>query len=214
LTDIFREVEEDLRRDKFQELWRRFGIFVVGVPVAVVLFTAAQVGWKYYSEQRREDRGEAYAVALGLLGSGGEGSEAALAALADNGGGYAALARLQLAALLLKQGNVPGALDIYEGLAVDSDADPALRDLAVILIGFHSLESADAGALAARLEPLTVEGKAWRYSALEVTALLSLRQGDAKKAGDIFKALSDDSGAPLAMRQRAAEILDSLAGQS
>ncbi len=214
MTDIFREVEEDLRRDRFQDLWRRYGIYLAGIAVAVVVLTAAQVGWRYYSEQRREARGEAYAAALGLMESGGEGAEAALAEIAGNGDGYAALAQLQRAALLAKQGNAAGAIEIYEGLAADSGTDPALRDLAVILIGFHSLESADADSLVARLLPLTAEGQAWRYSALEITALLRLRQGDATKAETIFKALSDDAGAPLAMRQRAAEILDSLAGPS
>ena len=37
MSDIFREVDEDLRHEQYKKLWDRFGIYVIGLAVLIVL---------------------------------------------------------------------------------------------------------------------------------------------------------------------------------
>jgi len=45
VSDIFREVDEEVRRDQFKKLWERYGIFFIALAV---LFVAAVGGWRGY----------------------------------------------------------------------------------------------------------------------------------------------------------------------
>ena len=45
MSDIFREVDEEVRRDQFKKLWERYGIFIIALAV---LFVAAVGGWRGY----------------------------------------------------------------------------------------------------------------------------------------------------------------------
>ena len=46
MTDIFREIEEDLRRDRFSRIWQRHGHLLVGLVVVIVVGVA---GWRYWT---------------------------------------------------------------------------------------------------------------------------------------------------------------------
>ena len=45
MADIFREVDEDLKREQFKRLWDRFGIYAI---IAAVLVVALTGGWRGY----------------------------------------------------------------------------------------------------------------------------------------------------------------------
>jgi hypothetical protein len=54
---------------------------------------------------------------------------------------------------------------------------------------------------------LTAGNSPWRHSALELTALLAQRSGDAAKAREIYTSLADDPTTPRQLRGRAAEMV-------
>lgn len=214
MTDIFREIDEELRRDNAAKLWKRYGNYVIGAAVAIVVATAGFVAWRDYEEGRREEQALAYAGALAAArNTGPEAGLEALAALAAEGEQpYSVLARFETAALLAEKGDAAGALALYDALAKDSDVGGPLRNAATILYALHGLDSVEPGELTARLEPLTAAGSPWRYSAMELTGLAARRSGDTARAREIFTTLADDLDAPRALRGRAAEILAALQG--
>lgn len=213
MTEIFREIDEELRLEKLQRVWRRYGVLIVGIAVGVVLGTAAYVGWQNYTEGRQEERGRAFAAALEQ--SAGAEATAALTAfeeLSEGSDAYAALSRLQLAGAKLRSGDAAGATAILDELSKDDSADRPFRDLATLLLALNSLDTAEPDALIARLAPLTAPDNPWRYSAQELTALLAMRKGDAARAREILTALTADATAPAGVQQRAAELLGGLEG--
>lgn len=213
MSDFIREIDEDLRRENLEKLWRKYGGYALVLAVAVVLAIAAYTGWQRYSESQRAERARQYESALQLVASGDAKASEELAALAaDDDDGYAALARLQAAALKAKAGDSAGAVALYEQLAADGAVDGHLRDLALILLALQTADSAAPDALTKRLQPLTEAGNPWRYSALEITAVLAHRNGDKAKAQEILTGLADDLNAPQALRQRATEMLAALKG--
>lgn len=209
MADIFKEVDEDLRRERYLKLWRKYGKYVIAGAVAIVVATAASVAWQEYRKSQMLEQSTRFAQALDLAQEGRTAEAAAAFAnlAADASADFTALARLQEAALKAKSGDVAGAVQIYGRLANDNGVDRAFRDLAVILGALHTVDSADPAALVERLAPLTAENSPWRHSALELTALAVERLGDRTRAGEIFARLAGDPDAPLALRMRAAEML-------
>ncbi len=221
MDNFIQEIDEDIRRDRQMALWQKYGRFAVAVALVTIIAVAAVLFWRQYTARERLQDGLSYMAALDLAGpqidpatgapSVAASSDAAIAALRDLAGkgsaGYAALARLQEAALLSKSGKAADAAAIYQSLANDGRSDKVFRDLALILLALQQIDSAEPNDLAARLAPLTAPGNPWRYSALELTGLLAARAGDTAKAKDAYVTLSDDPGTPRQMRARAAEML-------
>ncbi len=100
MTDIFREVEEDIRRDQIKRAWDRLGPYVLGVAVLIVLGTAGYRGWEYWQGRQAAATGDRFIAAL-QLATDGKHDDAikALQVIIYNGsGGYPVLARFRLAA--------------------------------------------------------------------------------------------------------------------
>jgi hypothetical protein len=212
VSDIIREVDEELRRENFEKLWRKYGSYALGLAVLVVLAVAGYVQWQRYTEGQREARARQYEAAIQLTAAGDAGAPAALQGLTGRDDGYAALAQLQEAALKAKAGDLAGAVAIYEKITADGTVDESIRNLALILLALHTADTAPPDQLTQRLQPLTAATNPWRYSALELTAVLARRAGDNAKATQILTGLADDLNAPQALRQRATEMLHALKG--
>lgn len=212
MADIFKEVEEDLRRDNAAALWKKYGRYLVGLAVAVVLAVAGAQAWRAYDEQRRGELSDKYAVAVELSEDGEtEAALQGLSALAAEGrGGYEGLAAFEEARLLAESGDVGGAIAAWDRIAAESSLGPAFQGVAALLSIFHQLDDGDPAELRARLEPLSAAGKPFRASALELSALLALREGDAATARELYSAISDDPDAPGGIRARAAQMLAAL----
>ena len=177
MDEFIQEVEEDLKRERQLELWRKYGKYAVSLALLAVITASAVVGWGNYRQSQRYEQGLKFAAALSLAGA--EKTGAAMTAFAklaaEAGAGYAALARLQEAALLAKVGDGAGAAAVYDQVIADSGANRIFRDLALILLALTIADDADPRALTGRRAPLAAKDNPWRHSALEVTATLPLR---------------------------------------
>ena len=213
MADIFQEIEEDLRRERGEKLWKKYGSYVVGVALGAVLTTAAYVGWQEYSARQRLADGERFAAALDQVRPGIEtiGADALALTAKDIGSGYAILARLNEAALRAEAGQGADAVAIYDSLSTDDDVEPLFRDLALLLSVMHQMDGGG-GDLIDRLAPLVADDNPWRHSALELSAMLAFRSGDRGQAKQIFSRLADDATTPQGLRSRAAEMLAILGG--
>ena len=214
MADIFREVDEDIRHERYQKLWRRYRWYLLGVTLALIIAVAAFVIIKEQNEARREDEGRQFAAALGELEAGQpKGAAATFLALADTtDSGYLALARLRAADALVLAGDVTGAVALYDQLSADSRADQLYRELAVLLAAERVLDRAGPDEVMQRLAPLVSGDGPWRSLASELTGIAQMRAGRSDAARDIFAKLSADVGAPGGVRSRAQEFLASLGG--
>jgi hypothetical protein len=213
VSDIFQEVDEELRRENFAKLWARYGKYVIAFAVLLVLATAGVTQWRQYQLHQREAEGARYVAALNLARQGkDQDAAAALAAIARQaGGGHATLARLEDAALKARSGDVDGAIAGYAALAADGSVDPVYRDVATLLAAQYGLKNGDPKAIIAKLAPLTSADNPWHPSALELTALAEIKAGDRASARATYQRLADDLAAPQGLRARAAEMLAALA---
>jgi hypothetical protein len=210
MSDEFvREVQEDIQRERNLRLWQKYGGILVAGVVAIVVGTAAWVGWQQYDLSQKQKLSERYATATALAAQGDiAGAINQFGTLVrDTSGGYRVLAQLRQAALLRDSGDTISALEIYDKLAGDNGAPRSMRDLAIILGALNGLDVRANDEVIERLVPLMGEESPWRFSAREVTALAAIRAGNKERARELLKGLADDLGAPPGIRGRATELL-------
>ena len=212
MSDIFREIDEELRRDNLLKLWSRYGRYIIGAAVFVLVVAGGTVAWRDHQLSERRAQSARYAAALSLARDGKEADAVKVfAVIAHEGEGYAIPAAFEEAALPAKSGDREAAAAAYDRIAAKGELDPNFRDLAVLLSVLQRMPEADPQTTIDRLAPLTASGNAWRPSAIELTALARLKSGDKSGALDLFKSLADDLATPQNLRARAAEMAVALA---
>jgi hypothetical protein len=207
VSDIFREIDEELRRDNLLKLWQRYGRYAIGAVIVALLIAGGVVAWRNHQLAQRQAQSVRYEAALSLLRQGKEAEAAKIfASVDDEGGGYGQLAAFEAADLAAKSGDRKAAIADYDKLAASSGVDPELRDAATLLSVMTGFADSDPQAVIDRLKTLADSGNPWRATALELTAAARLKSGDKAGALDVYKKLADDLAAPEGVRARAAEM--------
>lgn len=204
--DLLDEIKEDLRNEQAKRFWKNYGRYIIAAVVALVLGTGLTSGYKQYAaHQAAMDAGE-FSTAMQLANE--KKADEAVKKLSDlaldGTSGYKTLALFSKANLALKAGKADEAAAAYDQVADNADIDPLYRGLATIYstIIRMDLPNADLAALDAKLQPLTLAGKPWRFSALELQGLIAMQQGNKEKAKNIFDRIAADAEAPGTMKQR------------
>ncbi len=212
--EFIREVDEAVRQDRWLQLARQYGVYLIAGALAIVLGTAVGVGWRTWQQNQRLEEARRFAAAEQLLRQDhpGEASKAFLALAKDADSGYGIIARLRAAEAQAKAGGGEGAEQALSSLSDDRQAAPEYRRLGDLLAVQRDFDTADPAALTGRLAALTEAGAPWRYSALELEALAQLRAGQTDAARRTLGDLLKDPATPPDLARRAAELLASLGG--
>lgn len=211
---LLREIDEDLRQEKYARLWKRYGSFVIAGAVLLVAGVAGYQAWQAYDRDRREAAAVAFQDAVTLAETDPAAAQTAFQTLAAEGaGGYDLLAGFQSAALAARQGDWAGAVAAYGRLAAEAD-DPLFGDLAILLGALHEINAptpiSAPGDVQRRLEPLATDDNPWRHTARELLAVLALNDGDRDGARALFSSLAEDAESPAGIRARAQEMLSAI----
>lgn len=203
--DIFiREVDEGLREERLHWFWKRYSHLILSMILAIVIMVAGHEAWKQWQTQQAAAYALRYDEAVVLTESdrAAEGL-AMLAALAtEAGGGYRAIAALRQAVVLARRGELAIALAVWRKVAADLKIPRPYREAAILLSVLNSVGRVEPSELTVLLEPLTVDTNPWRFSALELTAVLAMQRNDVATARTILSQLADNPQAPAGVRSR------------
>lgn len=211
MADIFNEIDEDLRRERLGKIWSRYGAYIIGLAVLIVLGVAAWRGYEWWQTREAAASGARFAAALKLAEEGKHAeAQAAFTAIArDGSSGYRVLARFRAAAELAYSDKA-AAVAAYDALAGENGVDPLARDVARIRAGLLLVDTASLADIEARMKPLDTPTGAFRNSAREIIGLAQYRAGDYDAATKTFEGLLAEADLPPGMRQRA-ELMRTLA---
>ncbi|MGL4729676.1 MAG: tetratricopeptide repeat protein [Bosea sp. (in: a-proteobacteria)] len=204
MVDVFREVDEEVRRDQLASIWSKYSIVIIG---AAVLLVGSVAGWRYYEHQRlktAEAAGASLDAAIRQLrepDTSAEG-ETALATIGKGDArGYAIIARFRAASALAKS-DATAAAASFDALSSDTTLDETLRSLARLRAAMLRVDSQPYADVKAALEPLTAATAPWRNTARELLGASALKAGQMDEAGRWFDQLVTDPETPAALRQR------------
>lgn len=206
MTDIFREVEEDVRRERLQKLWKQYGDVVIAAVSVLVLGVAGYKLWQYYEVKQTLKASGEYDAAL-QMSQGANNAQAALvfAKIARQApSGYAETAKLAQADALLSSGKTADAIALYKTIA-DKDKNE-LGAVARVRAAWAEADTASRGDLVTLLQPLADPASPWRFMVREILAYSDFRDGRTAQAESEYQSLSREAGAPANLRQRAGAI--------
>lgn len=210
MSDIIREVDEELRHERYMKLWQRYGIYVVAAAVLIVAAVGGWRAWQWYSAREAAKSGARFEAAMKLANDGKRAeAESAFAAIATDGtAGYRVLARFRAAAEAGKADKAAGAA-AYDKLAADTAIAAPMRDIARIQAALLLLDTASVAEITERMQPLMTATSPFRHSAREVVALSHYRVGERAAAAKLFDEILADVEVPPSMRSRA-QVLSAL----
>jgi hypothetical protein len=178
MTDFFSELEEDIREERILNLWRKYGNYLIGLAIAIVIATAGYTLWKYFIHKSHLQAQVSFSKAVDLMKQGKkEEALQAFQSLAKKGGGYGKMAQLYEAALL------PNPEELYMKISHKNAADPALGNLPIILMASRDTHNPE---VLASLESLSSPNNAWAPLSLELLAFNDLKKGDQVKAAQKY----------------------------
>lgn len=213
MVDIFEEVDEELRRDKYQDLLRKWGPWALGAALAIIAGSVAWQGFDAWQTRSRETASDAFVAAMNNYEAGELGLAAAgLETLAGEGTpGYVSLALIQRGNVALDEGDAAAAAGFFEQAAAQA-TDPLLRDMAEIRAVWASWDGLSFSEIDLRLSRMVNGDAPYRHIARETIAAAALRADELERARTQYQFLAFASDAPSGVQRRAQEAL-ALIGQ-
>ncbi len=210
MSELFDEVDEEVRRDQLKKLWDRYSIYIVAGALLIVASVAGWRGYQYLEAKKAAEAGSAFDAAVDLSEQNKHAeAEAAfnnLAATAPSG--YRMLARFRAAAEIAIR-DPQAAVKMYDDISADRSVGAAQQDLARIRAAGLLLETAGYPDMLQRLESATTPDATFRHTARELLALSAWRANDTAAARKWLDLIANDGETPSGLRSRA-EALQAL----
>jgi hypothetical protein len=191
MNELLREIEEDMRTERMQRVWQRFGKTAIHISIAIIVGTASGVAWQHWRHSVNADRTSELLKGTELLRSGKNKEAIDVFAKIDSDTPHGHMAALGIAQAQLAEGDKDAALRTYETLG-KSAGDDAFADLGKLL----STKETD-------LSVATPSGSAFYASQEEMRGWQFLKAGKKEEAAAVFSALKDDMETPESIRARA-----------
>ena len=210
MSELFDEVNEEVRRDQLKKLWDQYSIYIIALALLIIAGVGGWRGYQYLEAKKAAEAGAAFdkAVELSEANKHTE-AEAAFADLAAKApSGYRTLARLRMAAEVANR-DAPAAAKLFDEIAGDRSAGTAEQDLARIRAAQLLLDSTTYPNMLQRLEPATAPTSTFRHTARELLALSAWRANDAAATRKWLDLIANDGETPPSLRSRA-EALQAL----
>src|SRR5260370_5603098 len=204
VSELFNEVDEEVRRDQLKKLWDQYSIYIVAGALLIIAAVGGWRGYQYLEAKRAAEAGAAFdkAVELSEQNKHAE-AEAAFTDLAMKApSGYRTLARLRAAAEVANR-DPQGAAKMYDDIAADRSVGTAERDLAKVRAAGLRLETPTEPTMLRRSTAATAPGATFRHTAREMLALSAWRANDTAATRQWLGLIANEGATPPSLRPRA-----------
>lgn len=208
MVDFINEVEEELRKDDYNRLLKKYGPAIAIVLFLIIAGTGFIEYKKYADDKKAQAVSAIYTAADKQLDDGNP--DSAVQAFADLGetgpDGYAGLAFMRAAAIRQDQGDTMAAVGFFDKAAQKFTADRH-KQLAQIKAAYLL---ADMGAYAdviGRLGPLVENDAPYQYLSRELLGFAHFEAGNEAAAREQFAFLTGVPGVPASVKQRAEQSM-------
>ena len=204
MSELFDEVDEEVRRDQLKKLWDQYSIYIIAGAFLIIAGVGGWRGYQYLEAQKAAEAGAAFdkAVELSEQNKHAE-AEAAFNDLAAKAPwGYRMLARMRAAAEVATR-DPQAAAKMYDEIAADRSVGAEQQDLAKVRAAGLLLEKSTYPNMLARLEASAAPGATFRHTARELLALSAWRANDAAAARKWLDLIAGDGDTPPSLRSRA-----------
>ena len=216
MSDIFQEVDEEVRREQLKKLWERYGNYVVAAAVLVVAGIAAWRAYDWWEAKKAAEAGAAFEAAIVLARC------RASTPRPKRPSPRSPPTVPPVIAIWRGCGRPPNSprpiprprVAAYDKIAADGAVGPVLQDLAALRAGALLIDAGSFADARQRLEPLTRPDRTFRHTARELLALAAWRAGDAAAAKRWSDMITHRSADAAATRARVEMLMALVAAES
>jgi hypothetical protein len=208
VVDFINEVEEELRKDEYNRLLKRYGPLILAVIVAIVAGTGF-VEFQKYSEDKAARATSASYVAASDQAADGNTDQAfsGFMDIADKApAGYAGLSLVRAATLKLEAGDSAEAVRLLDQAASVFET-PRHAQLAQIKAAYILANDGAYSDVINRAAPLMEKDAPYEFLARELVGFAGLKSGDESLAREQFGYLESIPGVPPTIKERAKQNL-------
>jgi hypothetical protein len=204
VSELFDEVDEEVRRDQLKKLWDQYSIYIIAGAFLIIAGVGGWRGYQYLEAQKAAEAGAAFdkAVELSEQNKHAEAEVAFNDLAAKAPWGYRMLARMRAAAEVATR-DPQAAAKMYDDIADDRSIEAEQRDLARVRAAGLQLDKSTYPNMLARLEASAAPGATFRHTARELLALSAWRANDAAAARKWLDLIAGDGETPPSLRSRA-----------
>ena len=209
MTNIFNEVDEDIRKERYQNLWSKYGKYIIGFLVLIVtIFSLTQ----YLQSKNTSDNKkilDTYFTAIESI----EKNQLDLAdqnlktVYNEKNKTLAAVSSIKLSQVYLEDNQKNQALSLLKDIYSNNSLDSIYRELALykyIMINFENIEVSNIENMISLIENNNSEFNLYFQ---EMIGIKHLTLGNTKKANSIFTNLSLDENTPFDLRMRLDKLI-------
>ena len=209
MSDILRQVDEELRQDRLLNLWRRYRIYLIG---GLILLISSVLGYqinKSINQSFYEGEVEKYIGTSDLVDF-NEVVENLGKIENSNQLLISGIAQIKIATLLMENGKILESKAKLLEIINDGNADAILTDLATYFYLMSSLNDISIDEMNTYLTSNKLENSSFKYLFKEIIAIKNLLAGNIKISNEKFDELINDKNTPRDIIIRAAKFLDTI----
>ena len=208
MTDVFEEVEGQLRAERYRSVGMRLLPWLIGAAVLALVLSLAVYGWREWNRRAAEGASLDYAAGLEALeGDNRAEAERRFAAVSESrSGAYKSLALMQRAGIKVAENKPREAVPLLDEAAKAAPGE-LVADAAALKAAFLVMDYAPLAEIENRLEPLREEGRPYRNVAREAWAMAQIGAGKGADARREFVILSQALDSTETARARAQAML-------
>lgn len=215
MTDLFTEIDEELRRQKLQNLWKEYGKTIIACAVILVLTTA---GWNLYQYAKKKNQTAKTTALIEAVAAAdnSQNIDELLALGARSKGAFRMISLFQAANVARKAGQTENLYNILEQIAQDRRVDETYRHLAKLMKLQHMAEDKEIAAadlLQQTDDFIAMKNNVWAPFALELKAQLHARERDYDAAIAALDSIQSMAETPLELYGRSVKLKEYFHGQ-
>ena len=209
MSDILRQVDEELRQDRLLNLWRRYRIYLI---CGLILLIGSVIGFqinKSVNQSFYEGEVEKYIGTTDLVDF-NETIENLGKIENSNQLFISGIAQIKIAILLMENGKIQESKEKLLEIINDGKANVILTDLAIYFYLMSSLNDIPMDEINVYLSNNKLENSSFKYLFKETIAIKNLLSGNIKLSKEKFNELVNDENTPRDIVIRAAKFLDTI----
>ena len=209
MSDILRQVDEELRQDRLINLWRRYRVYLIG---GLILLIGSVLGYqinKSVNQSFYEEEVEKYIGSSDLVDF--NQTIENLGEIEDsNQLLISGIAQIKIATLLMENGKIQESKNTLLEIINEGRTDTILTDLAIYFYLMSSLNDMPIDEINKYLTNNKLENSSFKYLFKETIAIKNLLEGNIKLSKEKFNELINDNNTPRDIVIRSTKFLDTI----
>ena len=209
MSDILRQVDEELRQDRLLNLWRRYRVYLIG---GLILLIGSVLGYQInrsVNQSFYEDEVEKYISSSDLVDF-DQTIENLSKIESSNQLLISDIAQIKIAAILMENGKIQESKNTLLEIINEGKTDTILTDLAIYFYLMSSLNDMPIDEINKYLTNNKLENSSFKYLFKETIAIKNLLVGNIELSKEKFDELINDINTPRDIVIRSTKFLDTI----